>query len=127
MKIRLALLFFMMFFVSCVCVAGNSIIKKVEVEGLHNVKSRKVLSVIELKRGKSYSVDAAREDVSAITALEYFDDVEVRYDESRRALIFAVTEKPYIEHIIFKGISEFSASKLKSTSLLKEKNYYDLL
>jgi outer membrane protein insertion porin family len=125
MKIRLILVFFMMFFTSYVCAAKDNLITMVNVKGLHNVKLGKVLSVISLEKGKSYSAQAAKKDIGAITELKCFDNIEVRYDKSKGMLTFVVTEKPYIDDIVFKGNLWFSKNKLRNVSLFKQKDYYD--
>jgi outer membrane protein insertion porin family len=88
---------------------------------------KNVLSVVKLKKGKSYSSEEARENVRFIAGLEYFDNVEVRFDDHSGVLTFDVTEKPYVERLIFKGNAAISTGKLKNTSVLKEKEYYDLI
>lgn len=106
--------------------ADTGIISKIIIDGLQNVKQKNVISSVALKKGKNYSPEAAREDIRAILELGYFDNVEVRFDRTVGTLIYEVSEKPYIEKIHFKGNKEFSEGKLKSQSVLKEKEYYDL-
>jgi outer membrane protein insertion porin family len=108
--------------------AATDVVSDIVIEGLHNVKLKNVLSVVKLKKGKSYSSDAVRENISLIAGLEHFDKVEARFDNYTGVLTFVVSEKPYVEHLVFKGNNvEFSTGKLKSTSTLKEKEYYDLV
>jgi outer membrane protein insertion porin family len=104
-----------------------NVISCVLFDGLQNVKIKKVLSVINLKKGRCYSVDKAREDVRSIFGLGCFENVDFCFDCSSGKLIFVVVEKPCIEHIAFKGNLEFSTPKLRKLSVLKEKKYYDLL
>jgi outer membrane protein insertion porin family len=103
----------------------TAVISNVSIDGLQNVNPRSVLAVAKLKKGKCYSIVAAREDIRSILRIGYFDNVEVQFDDISRNLTFVVAEKPYIEHIVFSGNSEFSARNLKRMSVLKEKNYYD--
>ncbi|MDR1243724.1 MAG: outer membrane protein assembly factor BamA [Endomicrobium sp.] len=124
MKIRVIFVFLMLSFASFVYATDT--ISSVLVEGLHSVKLRTVLSAINIKKGEVYSADVARENVRSISALDYFENVEVSFDDQRGILTFTVTEKPYINRVMFKGNSAFSTGKLKSTSVLKEKEYYDL-
>jgi outer membrane protein insertion porin family len=105
--------------------AGADVISNVSIEGLQNVNSRSVLSVAKLKKGKYYSGVAAREDMRSILETDYFDNVEVHFDDISGNLTFVVEEKPYIECIVFNGNSEFSDGILKKESVLKEKKYYD--
>jgi outer membrane protein insertion porin family len=125
MRIRVLFIFFIFFFTAIVYATDR--VSFVLVDGLHSVKLKTVLSAITIKNGEIYSADIARENVRSISALDYFENVEVSFDDQRGVLTFTVTEKPYINRIVFKGNSAFSTSKLKSTSILKEKEYYDIL
>ncbi|MDR1522920.1 MAG: outer membrane protein assembly factor BamA [Endomicrobium sp.] len=125
MKNRVVLIFFMFFFTSIVY--GIDRVSFVLVEGLHSVKLKTVLSAINIKKGEIYSADVARENVRSISGLDYFENVEVSFDDQRGILTFTVTEKPYINRIVFKGNSALPTNKLKRTSVLKEKEYYDIL
>jgi outer membrane protein insertion porin family len=105
---------------------NTNLISNFSINGLYNIKQKKILDVIKLKKNKIYSVDVAKKDVRSILKLGYFDDVEVNYDDISKSILFNVIEKPYIEKIIFKGNYSFSNYELKKISLLKEKKYYDL-
>jgi outer membrane protein insertion porin family len=106
---------------------ADNIISKINIKGLHNVKEKTVLSEIKLKKGKEYSLESARAAVCSITELGYFDECTFTFDRNTGVLTFDVVEKPYLESIVFKGNVEFSNSKLKGTSVLKEKDFYDIL
>jgi outer membrane protein insertion porin family len=105
--------------------ADTDVISNVSIDGLQNVNPRSVLSVTKLKKGKCYSDVTASEDIRSILGTDYFDDVEVYFDNISGNLTFVVEEKPYVERIVFNGNSEFSARILKRESVLKEKKYYD--
>jgi outer membrane protein insertion porin family len=110
-----------------ICDKNANAISRILIYGLQNVKTKKVLSVINLKKGKYYSIDKAREDVCSIFGLGCFENVDFCFDCNSGKLIFIVVEKPYIEHIVFKGNFEFKTPKLRKLSVLKERKYYDLL
>jgi outer membrane protein insertion porin family len=110
-----------------VCAYADNIISKIAVKGLRNVKEKNVLSEIKLKKGKAYSVDFVRAAVRSITELEYFEDCTFTFDRDTGVLAFDVTEKPYVESVVFKGNVQFSNGKLKGVSVLKEKDFYDVL
>lgn len=107
--------------------ADTNIISGIMIDGLKNVKPKSVNSVISSKKGKEYSSSTVRDDIRAILELGCFDNAEVNFDRNNGILTFSVTEKPYIEKINFKGNKQFSAGKLRSESVLKEKDHYDLL
>ena len=107
--------------------ADTNIISGIMIDGLKNVKPKSLNSVISSKKGKEYSSSTVRDDIRAILELGCFDNAEVNFDRNNGILTFSVTEKPYIEKINFKGNKQFSAGKLRSESVLKEKDHYDLL
>lgn len=125
-KYSFFLLFLLFSFIN-ISYADTETISSVLIDGLQNIKSKQVHSVIKSKKGKTYDIDDVRSDVRAILELRYFDNVEFKFDKSTGRLTFIVNEKPYIEKINFKGNKQFSERKLKSESVLKEKDYYDLL
>ncbi len=124
MRTLLVLASVLMLFSAYAC-AEVDVISNVSIEGLQNVGTRSVLLVTNLKKGKCYSIAAAKEDIRSILETGYFDNVEVCFDNIDGNLIFVVEEKPYIESIVFNGNLEFSDGDLKRASVLKAKNYYD--
>jgi outer membrane protein insertion porin family len=124
MRTILALASILVSFSTC-AYAGAGIISNVSIAGLQNVKPRSVLSVVNLRKGKCYSSNAAKEDVRSILETGYFDNAEVHFNSIGGNLTFVVVEKPYIKRIVFNGNLEFSDRKLKRESVLKERNYYD--
>jgi outer membrane protein insertion porin family len=119
--------FFVVLFDAYSYAADADFILDVSINGLHNVKSKNILSLISSESGKRYSSDTVKKDVCSILESGYFDNVDVIFNDYNGNLIFDVTEKPYIEQIIFKGNSEFSKSRLGDISLLKKNGFYDLL
>ncbi|MDR1928687.1 MAG: outer membrane protein assembly factor BamA [Endomicrobium sp.] len=129
MKIRL-------FFVLCVAFLSvrfafakidNNLITNVVINGLYNVKSKKIIESIKLKKNKIYLPDIAKADIKSILKLGYFEDVKVCYDKDNKTIMFSVKEKPYISQIFFHGNSKFSTNKLKKLNILKEGSYFDVL
>jgi outer membrane protein insertion porin family len=106
--------------------ANNSYrISDVLIKGLKNVSLKSVLAVVDLKKGKQYSKYKAKKDAASIASLGYFDNVKVYFNKQNGNLIFEVSEDLFIERIVFRGNSEFSPSRLKSISRLKERGCYD--
>jgi len=128
MKKKLFYILFLLIFASAAAVAQDSgVVSQILVDGLKNVKQKNVLAVVTSKKGKSYSVETAKDDVRSILDLGEFETAEFRFNKINGALIFTVVEKPYIEKITFKGNKKFSTGKLKSKSQLKEKDFFDAL
>ncbi len=120
-------IFCLLFFTSTVFATETFKIQKVVIDGLQNVKEKKVLSELSTKKGKLYVPTIAKEDLRTILNLDYFDNAELSVDTKTRTVKFTVTEKPYISKIVFKGNKQFSQGKLKSESTLKEKSFYNFV
>ena len=76
-------------------------IKNIVIDGLQNVKEKKVLSELSTKKGKLYVSTIAKEDLRTILSLDYFDNAELSVDTKTQTVKFTVVEKPYISKIIF--------------------------
>lgn len=118
----------------CMCIfffvfayADTNIISRIVVEGLKNVKEKTVLSEIHSKKGKPYSKENVMDDLRSILSLDSFDDGNFTFDENTGDLIFSLSEKPFLEDIVFRGNFEFSKTKLKIISDIKEQSYFDTL
>ncbi|MDR0401685.1 MAG: hypothetical protein LBH27_01635, partial [Endomicrobium sp.] len=122
----IALLFFA-FFCTRLYASYDCRISSVSIDGLKNVNLKNVLSVVNLKNGKYYSKNDAKDDAISIINLGYFSDIKIYFNEKTGNLTFKVTEKPLVERINFVGNLKFSTFKLKSISKLKRKKYYDFL
>ena len=120
-------LFFALVFVffTSLAFADTTSISKINITGLKNVKEKTVLSAIELEPGATYNDRAASKAVQSILAIGSFDDVEIFFNRESGVLTLAVAEKPLIGKINFKGNVQFSAGKLRSESVLKEKDFFD--
>lgn len=62
-------------------------------------------------------------------ALDYFENVEAKVAKADEAassvkIILAVTERPVVSAIIFKGNSQLRKSELQETILIKEKDIF---
>jgi len=126
MKFYSLLISVIVMFFSAYSYADTDIISNVSIEGLQNVKLKDVLSAVTLKKGECYAENKVRERAGSIAKLGYFDYVGFRFDAINGNLTFLVTEKPFIESVVFRGNFEFSTRQLKNASLLKENGYYNI-
>jgi outer membrane protein insertion porin family len=102
----------------------KQIISTVCIKGLKNIKLKTILSVIKSKKNSLYSIDQVKNDVRSIMRLGYFYNVDFDYN-SNGELIFIVSERPYIEQVIFNGNKAFSVRKLnKIIKIHKWHHYY---
>ena len=91
-------------------VAAEGIISRVEIEGLARVEDAAILAAIDLGSGDSLSADAIRDDIEAIWATGFVDDILVHIvpDEEnteRVVLRYEVVEKPAIREVRIEGNS----------------------
>ncbi|MCL2389649.1 MAG: outer membrane protein assembly factor BamA [Elusimicrobia bacterium] len=103
------------------------VISQVNVEGIQNASQSKVLGAIESRRGRTHTDAIARQDVRAILELGSFNDVQVRFDNATGVLTFTVSENPFVERITFTGNRQISNGRLRSVSVLRERDFFDLM
>jgi outer membrane protein insertion porin family len=61
--------------------AGPPLIKDIVMEGIRRVPPWVILSRIQTRIGDEFSLSGVRDDVRAVFALGFFDDVQVRREE----------------------------------------------
>ncbi|WP_306698630.1 POTRA domain-containing protein, partial [Treponema endosymbiont of Eucomonympha sp.] len=88
----------------------GKIIKAVEFEGWHNVKSADLDGVIKPFVGKPFTDGLYSDLTGCLYALDYFDDINPTAhpaDSTRETvrLSFAVTERPVVSKLLFSGNS----------------------
>ena len=93
------------------------LVKELVVEGTRRVQEAVVLGAVQTKIGAPFNPTFLTQDVRAIFALGFFDDVQMRVDdfEGGVKVTFVVTERPFIRDIDFVG------NKRVATSALQEK------
>jgi len=107
--------------------AKSGIIDSIAVVGNKRVDAEAILRKIVSKAGSPYSPDNVREDLRAIFATGYFDDVSADLSDraTGKVLTFTVKEMPFIRKIEFRGNSELKAEKLKDSVTIKENTVLD--
>lgn len=127
----------------------DQVIASIGPEGNKRIDKGAISRKIKTKSGDIYSPSALRSDLKAIFAMGYFDDVNVKVNDTPegKVVTFLVTEKPLISKVEFSGISELDEEEVKETanistntivnpaainksaeavkSLYKSKGYYD--
>ncbi|MBT8338992.1 MAG: outer membrane protein assembly factor BamA [Desulfatitalea sp.] len=86
----------------------HELVAHVEVKGNQRIEADAILRVVKTKSGSAYNPSALTEDLRAIYAMGYFDDlrVEAQADPDGRRVTFHVQEKPTIRHIRIRGNSK---------------------
>jgi len=91
------------------------------VEGNRRVQSPAILNRVQTKIGDPFSPTALRDDVRAIFALGFFDDVQVRVEEFEGGvrLIFVVVERPILREVGYEGNREVKTDELREKAALR--------
>jgi len=123
----------------------------VEVEGNQRIETDAIKRVIKIRPGDTYNLQSISEDLKAIYAMGYFDDIQVETETlpDGNKITFKVKEKPTVRNVRIKGnqwvfdtdeIKEVVTSKRgailninaiqndidRIEELYKEKNYHNV-
>lgn len=90
------------------------IIKEVAVEGNRRVQEAVILGRVRSTLGSTFSPAQLSDDIRAIFALGFFDDVQARVAdfEGGVRLTFVVKERPFVRDVAFAGNKAFSTATL---------------
>ncbi len=90
-------------------------VREIVVEGNRRIQAPVILNRVQTKIGDSFSPSGVRDDVRAIFALGFFDDVQVRVEEFEGGvrLIFVVAERPLVREVSFEGNQEVKTEDLR--------------
>ncbi|MCX5869639.1 MAG: outer membrane protein assembly factor BamA [Deltaproteobacteria bacterium] len=96
----------------------GQIITSLAAEGNKRIDSGAIIHKIQTKTGDIYSPTVLRKDLKAIFAMGYFDNVNIKVEESTegKKIIFQVTEKPLISKVEFAGISALDEKDVKEAA-----------
>ncbi len=94
---------------------------ELSVEGNRRIQSAAILNRVQTKIGDSFSPRALRDDVRAIFALGFFDDVQVRTEEFEGGVrvIFVVVERPILREVSYEGNAELKTEDLREKAALR--------
>ncbi len=93
-------------------------------EGNKRIDSGAILRRIKTKAGSIYDPSVLREDLKAIYAMGYFDDVQIDVSDSGNAkkVIFRVVEKPVITSLTYDGMDDLKEKDLKDVVNIQEQS-----
>ncbi|MBI5587575.1 MAG: outer membrane protein assembly factor BamA [Deltaproteobacteria bacterium] len=105
----------------------SGVIDGITVIGNRRVDAEAVLKKVTSKTGAPFSPDDVKEDLRAIYATGYFDDVSADLSDraTGKVLTFIVKEMPFIKKISFRGNKELKDEKLKDSVTIKENTVLD--
>lgn len=95
--------------------ANSDKVTAIEVVGNHYVVKGRILSVIKVKVGDTFSEERVKEDVKAIYELGYFRRVEVSTEPYKGGVkvIYRVVENPKVKKVVIEGNISISTSDIK--------------
>jgi outer membrane protein insertion porin family len=96
-------------------------IVSVEIAGNKRIESDAIKRVIKTKPGDIYLPKRLSEDLKAVYAMGYFDDIRIEAENTPegKKIVFRVKEKPTIRVIRFKGNKVFKEDKIKENLTIK--------
>jgi len=103
------------------------LIKEITVDGNRRVQEAVILGRVKSTIGSPFSPGQLSEDVRAIFALGFFDDVQLKVDdfEGGVKVTFMVVERPFVRDVDFVGNKAVSTSDLQEKIDLKLGSVYN--
>jgi outer membrane protein insertion porin family len=93
----------------------GAIVRQIDIRGTRRVEEGTIRLRLGTRVGEPYAVEKVREDVKALYAFGFFDDVVVEAEvfEGGLKLTYALTEKPGVRSVQFVGNAKIETSKLR--------------
>jgi outer membrane protein insertion porin family len=103
------------------------LVKDIAVEGNRRVQEAVILGRVQSTVGAPFNPDRLSEDLRAIYALGFFDDVRMRVEDFEGGLkvTFIVVERPFIRDVQFAGNKKLETSALQEKADLKLGSVYN--
>src|SRR6266478_8157741 len=94
---------------------GEIVVKELGVQGNRRVQEAVILGRVTAKVGGPFVPARLADDIRAIFALGFFDDVQAKVEdfEGGVKLTFVVTERPFVRDIVFAGNKRLDAAELQ--------------
>jgi outer membrane protein insertion porin family len=103
------------------------LVKEIGVQGNRRVQEAVILGRVGAKIGSPFVANRTAEDIRAIFALGFFDDVQVKVEdfEGGVKLTYMVVERPFVRDIVFSGNKKYDAATLQEKFDLKLGSVYN--
>lgn len=97
------------------------------IQGNRQIQEAVILGLVQTRVGAPFDPTRVTEDIRAIFALGFFDDVQVKVDdfEGGIKLIFVVVERPFVRDITFEGNRRVATQTLREKIDLKLGSIYN--
>ena len=103
------------------------LVKEIAVQGNRRVQEAVILGRVGAKIGSPFVANRTAEDIRAIFALGFFDDVQVKVEdfEGGVKLTYMVVERPFVRDIVFAGNKKEDSATLQEKIDLKLGSVYN--
>ena len=93
----------------------GAIVRQIDIRGTRRVEEGTIRLRLGTRVGEPYAAEKVREDVKALYAFGFFDDVVVEAEvfEGGLRLTYLLTEKPGVRAVQFVGNTEIKTEKLR--------------
>ncbi|HZC67939.1 MAG TPA: outer membrane protein assembly factor BamA [Nitrospirales bacterium] len=102
-------------------------IKAIKVQGNKRIEAPAIRGRISLKEGEPFIAEKIREQIRAVYQMGYFEDVRVETEPVAGgvAVIFVVTEKPFVTEILYDGNDNVKDEKLTEKLTVRPQSFLD--
>ncbi|MDP3259737.1 MAG: POTRA domain-containing protein, partial [Thermodesulfovibrionales bacterium] len=101
--------------------ASDTVIQKINIEGLHSMKSEELLDILSIKIGDVFNPTSVRSGLKLAFLKGIFEDITVEVnDEDRTFIMVRVRERERIKKIVIAGNQRLSKKIIKNYFSLKE-------
>jgi len=113
--------------VSVLAEEPGPLIKSIRIQGNKRIEAPAIRGRISLKEGDRFSTVAIRDQIRAIYQMGFFEDVRVETEPAPGglAVVFVVTEKPFITNILFDGNDNLKDEKLREKLTVRNQSFLD--
>ncbi len=104
-------------------------VREIEIVGLKRIEKDAILAKIQTKKDSAINPVQVRDDIKAIFAMGFFDDVEMRAEPlagDGAKLWIELRERPVIAEMVFDGNEKVTADDLKDVIKVKEWSILDI-
>ena len=103
------------------------LVKEIAIQGNRRVQEAVILGRVSAKVGAPFQPTRLAEDIRAIFALGFFDDVQLKVEdfEGGVKITFAVVERPFVRDILYTGNKKFDAAALSEKIDLRLGSVYN--
>ncbi|TLY22331.1 MAG: outer membrane protein assembly factor BamA [Nitrospirae bacterium] len=103
------------------------LIKAIKIQGNKRIEAPAIRGRISLKEGEPFSAERIREQIRAIYQMGYFEDVRVETEPVAGgvAVMFVVSEKPFVTQILYDGNDNVKDEKLTEKLTVRPQSFLD--